>query len=96
MPREPRHRGFAERVDLGEEPLFGFCQRCFAGARSEDVGGCERAGAAEPAIEMNALNSQPEHAEIGKPGIERRLPIALQIPGLGATRRVEFDRARQG
>jgi len=50
VPREPCDYGLVEGVDLGEEPLLGFRQRCLAGARSEDVGGCERAGAAEPAI----------------------------------------------
>jgi CheY-like chemotaxis protein len=84
VSREPRDYGLAERIDFCEEPLLGFRQRRFAGARSEDVGGCERAGAAEAAVEMHALDSQPEHAEIGKPGIQSRLPIALQIPRLGA------------
>jgi hypothetical protein len=42
---------------------------------------------------MHALNAQLEHAEIGKLRIQGRLPIALQIPRLGAARRVEFDPA---
>src|SRR5271163_383924 len=88
---EPRDCGVAERVDRGDEPLLGLRQRVLAGARGKHVSGLERAGAAEPAIEMHALDSQPEHAEIGKPRIQSRLPIALQIPRLGAARRFEID-----
>src|SRR5271169_2108879 len=88
---EPRDCGVAERVDRGDEPLLGLRQRVLAGARGKHVGGCERAGAAEPAVEMNALDSKPEHAEIGEPRVQSRLPIALQIPRLGAARRVKID-----
>ena len=80
--REPRDRGAAHGVDLGDEPLFGFRKRLFADARGEDVRRRQRAGAAEAAIEMHALDGEAEVREIGKGRVELRLGIALQIARL--------------
>ena len=46
--------------------------------------GVSARGAAEAAVEMHALDPEPEHPEIGKTRVEVGLRIALQIPRLSA------------
>ena len=93
MAREPRDRGLAERVDLGDEPLLGLGQRRFAGARGENVGGRERAGAAEAAVEMHALDPQAGTCRNRK---TRRRAQPSDCAANTATWRGPPDRARPG
>ena len=74
--------------------FLGLAQRRLAFARGEDLGGRERGGAAEAAVEMHVLDPEAEDAEIGKAGIEASFRIALQIPDLSPRRGASFDHAR--
>ena len=87
VPREPRERRLAQRVHLGDEPLFGLGQRRFALARGEDFRRLERGGAAEAAVEMHVVDPELVKGEIGETSVEASLGIPLQIPNLGARRR---------
>ncbi len=75
------------RLRLGERRL--------AFARGEDVGGRQRVGAAEAAVEMDAFDREPEKGEIGEVGVKLRLRVALQISGAGARIRRPLDPAVQ-
>ena len=76
---EPRDGVVAEPVDPVDEPRLRLGERRLALARGENVAGRERVGAAEAAIEMDALDREPEDREIAEVRIELRLGVALQI-----------------
>ena len=86
---QPRPYGRLARIDLINEALFRLGEFLFAFTRGENVGAGHEAGAAEPAIEMHALDREPEMGEVGEPRIEPGLGVAAQIaqarPRIGTT-----------
>ena len=67
---EPRDIGGSAAVDLRDERGLSLGQRPLAFTRGENVGGRKRRRPAEAAIEMDAIDFEAKHAEIGEAGIK--------------------------